>query len=125
QSKQAGIEVLPLRVGVLDQLQLPGAVPALQRLLSPDRLSDEAVHFIPDQRLAAVTLGKAFYAVLPMLADAFVEVRGHADVKNAERATGQNVGRDEGAALVHGRSSDGQPDPRVKPEDDGVYGSKG
>ncbi|MNF06464.1 hypothetical protein D3C80_2064170 [compost metagenome] len=80
------------------------------------------MRLVPDQRLAAIALGETFDAAFPVLTNAFVEVRGHANVEDAERTAGQNVGGDEGAALVHGTSSGGQLDPRVKPEDDDERG---
>ena len=61
-------KVLPMRVGLLDQVDLPLSMPVLELLFARDRGDHVTVHFKPDQPLDAMLLCKprqGAFAVLP------------------------------------------------------------
>src|SRR3546814_17865903 len=52
--RQCEVEVVPGRVGFLDQVEFPAAGPVFDVLLALDRGLDRAVHFVPDEHVDAV-----------------------------------------------------------------------
>ena len=61
-------KVFPVRVGLLNQVDLPLSVPVLELLFARDRGGHVAVHFKPDQPLDVVPFCKSrrgTFAVLP------------------------------------------------------------
>ena len=60
-NRDRGIEVVPIRILLLDQLDLPRPIPSLQLLLAPDRNLDIAEAFIMDEPVHTVFFGEAFW----------------------------------------------------------------
>ena len=89
------VEVSPLRVEILDQLELPGATPAFDLGFASDRIDDIAMFLKPDELMDAIfgSEGRCFTcAVLP---DAVDEIAGDAAIECAVSVGGEEV--DEGA----------------------------
>lgn len=90
-------KVRPVRVGCLDNVQLPRAVPVLELLLAGNGGVHRGVHFVPDEALDRVAFGEAGKRRFAMLPQAGHEVGGHADVERSARLACKDV--DAGIAL--------------------------
>src|SRR3546814_12720897 len=88
---EAAPEVGPLRIVALDQVDLPRARPALQRLLAADCRLDAVKHIEIDEGLHALPLREAFDEPLAMLIDAAWQVVCHADVERAIGPAGKTI----------------------------------
>ena len=84
-------KVLPVRVGLLDQVDLPLSVPVLELLFARDRSDHIAVHFKPDQPLDAVPLGKSRQDAFAVLPKPGHKVGRDANVERAARLAGEYV----------------------------------
>jgi hypothetical protein len=69
-------QVLPLRIGGVDEVDLPLPVPALQLLLTGDGAFHVAEHFEADEQVNVVALGKTLLRLLAMLPPSGDQVRG-------------------------------------------------
>src|SRR4051794_35368090 len=94
-------EVFPLRIHLLDEPDLPSAVPLLESLLPLDRLVHAVVHLEVHERMHAVLLGKSVHAAVAMRFDTLGEIARDADVERSVRFTGEDV--DDG--LLHAGSN--------------------
>ena len=88
---EAHRKVAPMRVGRLDQIDLPRTVPVLQLLLAGNRREHVAVHLEPHEPLDLVLPGEAWRHRFAMLPQAGFEVGRDADVEGAARLACQNV----------------------------------
>jgi hypothetical protein len=95
-------KVAPVRVGRLDQIDLPRTVPVLQLLLAGNRREHVAVHLEPYEPLDLVLLGEAWRHRFAMLPQSLFEVGCYADVECAAWLAGENV--DAGVALAGHRA---------------------
>ena len=92
-SRQLLVQVPPLGVRLLDQLQLPAPLPGLDRLFTPDRRLHGFVGLVPDQRVHPVSFGEPVDKVFLVPPDALGEVGGDARVERAVAAAGQQCRR--------------------------------
>src|SRR5262249_51928364 len=76
---------------MLDQLDLPRAIPFLQLLLSLDCVFDVRELLVVDQSMDLILLGEAGHGVGAMLVGAADEIVGDADVERAAEPTGGDV----------------------------------
>jgi hypothetical protein len=67
QLQQLIVQVVPFRIGILNQANFPRAFPFLDRFLARDCGSHITTGFIPHQRVDTVTLGKSFGLIIFML----------------------------------------------------------
>lgn len=79
---QSRKEIIPIGIGLLDQPDLPGALPFLELLFAADGVFGAAMFFIPDETMDAVSPGEAFCHALAMLPDALGEAAGDADIES-------------------------------------------
>ena len=84
-------KVLPVRVGLLDQVDLPLSVPVLELLFARDRGDHVAVHFKPDQPLDAVPFCKPRHGTFAVLPKPGQKVGRDANVERAARLAGKYV----------------------------------
>src|SRR3546814_14857148 len=91
-SVQTIIELFPLRIGALDQPNLPRAGPLLHRLLPLDRPLDLFMGLDIDQAGDAISLGEAGAVALPVFPDAAGDVVGGANVKVTVLGAGTEFG---------------------------------
>src|SRR5262245_30104915 len=84
-------EVAPVGIGLLDQTNLPGAMPFLDLLLANDGGLRSLVRLVPDQALHTVFLGEALEPLVPMLPHATIGVAGDADIERAVFPAGEDV----------------------------------
>ena len=84
-------KVAPMRVGRLDQIDLPRSVPVLQLLLAGNRREHVAVHLEPDQPFDAVLVGKPRLRALAVLPQAAFEVGCYTDVQRAPRLARKDI----------------------------------
>lgn len=89
--QQIAVQIDPPGVGFLDQGELPGPQPALDALLSPDRLIDVAMVFVPDQLVGPALAAVSVDLTVPVLADPADQVVGHADVQPAAGSAREDV----------------------------------
>src|SRR5690606_19270515 len=82
---------VPIRVRLFDQLDLPLPWPALQRLLSPDRVAHVEVLFVPDEPRDGVTRCEARPASCLVLGHAAGEVVRETNVDGATLLAGGHV----------------------------------
>lgn len=68
-------EIFPVGIGGLDQINLVLATIGFDRFFAVDGLRNQIVHLVPDQQLAAISLGEARNMPVAMFADASHEVR--------------------------------------------------
>jgi hypothetical protein len=85
------VQVFPVWIGVLDQVQLPGSIPFFQLPLALERRFSALMFLEPNQKLDAVFSSKALYSANPMFPDTAYQVVGHADIKSAITPARQNV----------------------------------
>ena len=76
---------------ILNQAQLPSAVPFLQLLLSHNGLIGIAAGFVVHEHMDVVLFREAVVCVMLVLVHASIQVVGHTDVKRAVSLTGHNV----------------------------------
>ena len=84
-------QVDPVRIVLLDQVNLPRAVPALELLLARNRVFHRRVKFVPDQKLAAIPPGEALDGAFSMLPNPLRQVGRDADIQRAIASAGQDV----------------------------------
>lgn len=85
------IKIAPVRVGFLDELDLPCPFPCLDRFFSTDRRLHRIVQLISDQIMHAVAFGKTFDNVLSMLPDAANQARGNSYVQRRVSSIGKDI----------------------------------
>ena len=79
------------RVGGLDELDFPVALPVFQLFFAGDGFDDLAMNFVPYQAVGFVLLGETGDEAFAVLPDAFDQVRRDPDVERAVGAAGQDV----------------------------------
>ena len=84
-------KVFPVRVGLLNQVDLPSSVPVLKLLFARDRGGHVAVHFKPDQPSDAVPLCKSRHGTFAVLPKPGHKVGRNANVERAARLAGEYV----------------------------------
>ena len=77
-SMQAFIQILPLWISFLNQLNLPGSLPLLDSFLSRNCRLHGGMEFISNQQVKLVALREAVRKIVLVLPDAFHEVGSHA-----------------------------------------------
>jgi hypothetical protein len=82
-SKEARVQILPLRVVFFDEIDLPLTRPMLHRFLALNGKMDIAEAFVPNQTVNAIFLGKAFAHTFLMLPRSADNVGGDADIECA------------------------------------------
>lgn len=103
-------QIAPLRIGRLDQLDLPLALPILVSRLARDRGVHRPGEFEPDERFDAIAFGEAVEAAVAVLDDALDQVRGDAGVERAVAGAGHDI--DAGLKVgVHGVEARAAMDP--------------
>lgn len=111
-SEEPRIQIPPVWIGRLDELQLPHALPSLERLLPADCGCHRGMLFVPDEVVHAVLSRKAFGHIVSMLPDAFDEVSGHTDVERASHAARDDV--DTGLSRSHSKTVLGILVPKIR-----------
>ena len=88
-------EVVPMRIGLLDQIELQFALVLLDRFFALDRLDDQLMWLVPDQALETVGRCKAGKRAVHVLGDARDQIGSHADVERATPPVGHHADADE------------------------------
>ena len=86
-------QVIPVRVLLFDELQLPSAVPFLDLLFASNRSSHVFVRFEKNQEMDSVLFGEPFDHIILVLPNSFRKIAGYADVKRSIAFTGQDIDR--------------------------------
>ena len=95
-----GPKIIPVRIGPLDQVQLPFTPPLLDALLARDGGIHRAVLLEPDQLGDAVLLAETVDEMFAVLPDALNQVAGDTEVEGAVSSAGKEVHG--GLQLLHG-----------------------
>ncbi len=82
-SDQLWVVVFPVRIGFLDQCDLPVAAPALDAFLAQDGVVDVAVLFEPNEDVHAVLAGESGQPLFAMIVCPEDEVVGDAGVERS------------------------------------------
>jgi len=90
-SPQFVIQVPPVGIEALDQVDLPLSIPSLERFLSLDCIADIEKFFIPDQLLATIFGCETGCLAFTVLVDSTFEIRRNADVECSELMVGGDV----------------------------------
>ncbi len=90
-----GIEVLPIGIVPLDEVDLPVTQILLERLLPTDGVSHRFVRLVPDEPFQPVPLGEARKPPLFVLADPREQLAGDADVERPMLPVRHHVDGDE------------------------------
>jgi hypothetical protein len=85
-------QFVPMRVGGLDQVALPGSVPSLDLLLASNCIFDVAERLPPDQAVDGIAAGEPRADAVPVLPDAADEIGGNSGVEGASEPAGEDVG---------------------------------
>lgn len=86
-------QIAPRRIGALDQIDLPVAMPALRLFLAQDGMLHVAEELDIDEAGDTVTAGEAAELLLAVLPPAAERVGGDADVDGAAALAGEDVDR--------------------------------
>src|SRR5579862_7353760 len=78
-----GIEIPPIWIALLDQLELPEAVPFLDLLLARDGGHRFAVDLVPHEVFHPIFVGEPVYEALAVLVDPFRKIGRDTDVESA------------------------------------------
>ena len=103
QTGKIRIEIVPARIGPLDEIDLVAAQPLLELLLAPDRIVHRIEMLVVDEQVDAVSFREAVDEVLFVDRNAVDEIAGDADVESAVAATCQKIDGRGFVRLRHGR----------------------
>ena len=84
-------QISPIRVPILDELQLGFAIPFLDLLLPHDVRFHGRMNFEPNQVMDTVTSSEAIQLVLAVLGTPLDQFRCHTDVQGAVKATREEI----------------------------------
>jgi hypothetical protein len=87
------IEIVPIRVHLLDQFYFPRAIPSLKTFLPADCCFNIGMLFEIDEAMDAIVFCKSRDQAVPMLVHSAHQVVGHADVECPTNFAGKNVNR--------------------------------
>jgi hypothetical protein len=90
-SRNPRIKIIPIWIVLLDELDLPRAIPFLQSLLAENCLLDVVELFEIYQSVNSILLREALDEPLSMLIDSSDQIVGHTDVKRAANPAGQDI----------------------------------
>ena len=93
-------KIVPVRIGLLDEIELPRPLPGLESFLARDCVVDAVMALHVDQPFEAVSSAKIGPRPRPVLNDAGGEIGSDADVKRPART----VRHDVDIATLHGFS---------------------
>jgi hypothetical protein len=96
-SNDVSVQIAPSRVCRFNQVKLPFAMPALDRLLARDGRFHRFVNLVPGQHMNPIFLGESFDKIAPVLPDALYKIRCHADIQRAVSLAGEDID----AGLLH------------------------
>jgi hypothetical protein len=85
------IEVIPIWIGLLDQSYLPGSIPFLQALLSPDRGFDIVVRFVIDKAMNGILFAETRELTRAMLVTSSNQIICHADIERSSYSACKDV----------------------------------
>jgi hypothetical protein len=88
---KSGIQIQPMPVVTLNQVDLPVALPFLDLLLASDRSLDTVVHFVPYELVHRIFGCEAWNYVVLVLPDSFRESRRDADIECSSHVTSEQV----------------------------------
>ena len=78
---EAGVQIGPVRVSVLDQIDFPIAFPFLDLLFSADRCLHRTVCLKPDRGVNTITRRKTWDSLALVLEYPLYEIGGYADIQ--------------------------------------------
>ena len=84
-------QIIPVRIGFLDEPKLPGTIPFLHLLLPHDGAFHVFVDFIPDERMDRIFCREAFSGVAFVLMESFNQIAGDANINRTVTFAGQYV----------------------------------
>ena len=90
-TEQVFVQIAPMRIGLLDQAELPQAFPLLELLLTADRVTDVMERFVEDQPVHAMPPREARAQRGPVATDPLHQVAGDADVERTVALAAHNV----------------------------------
>jgi hypothetical protein len=85
------IQIIPFRIALFDQPQLPYSLPRLDLFFTYYRAFGGLVNFIPDKKMNVIFLRKPVCQIVFMLVNALDEVGGNACVQCAVSFTAKNI----------------------------------
>jgi hypothetical protein len=88
---QSVVEIIPIGIIPLDQVDLPAPVPFLEPLLAMNSVLNVLEPFGVDEAVNAVSFSELRADAFTVLEDAARQVGGDADVKRAVRRAGEDV----------------------------------
>ena len=88
---QSDRKIVPIGVGVLDQIDLPLPVPSFELSFTKDRAFHVAEQFVADEAMDAITASEAFDCSIAMLPDPADQIAGDTDVECPVRVAGKNI----------------------------------
>jgi hypothetical protein len=77
------VQVLPIRIELLDRTNFPSAIPALNLFFARDRVANVVVLFEPHEPMHTVTFGESWNEIVLVLINASVEIARDSRVESA------------------------------------------
>src|SRR3546814_4346237 len=90
-SDQVGVKIEPVRIGLLDQSELPFAPPSLHALLVRNALLDRFAAFGPDETIQTISSAEIGTVAAATLEDALRQMRSHPNVHRAATTVSHDV----------------------------------
>src|SRR5258706_14435156 len=90
-AKKTRIEIVPIGVALLDEANLPGAIPTFYLLFPSDGIMDIGVHLEPHEIMDAISLGEALKQIMLVPIDAFGKVARDARIQCPVTFAGEDV----------------------------------
>src|SRR3546814_8184661 len=94
-SDQVGVKIEPVRIGLLDQSELPFAPPSLHALLVRNAIPDRFAAFGPDETIQTISSAEIGTVAAAMLEDALRQMRSHLNGHRAAITVSHDVDRSE------------------------------
>src|SRR6476661_2068237 len=85
------VEIVPIRISLFNQLQLPSALPFLEACLAINRVTDLAELLEMDKHLHVISFREAWDHSRPVLPNAARKIVSYADIKSSVLGASENV----------------------------------
>jgi len=85
------IEIVPIRVGLLDQSDLPGSIPALETLFPANCSFNVHMRLEINKAMNCILLCETAHCLRTMFIDATHKIVGHTDIERAAELAGKNI----------------------------------
>ena len=90
-ARDLAIEIIPVGICRFDKSDLPGSIPTLETLLSPNCGFDVSMRFKIDEPLDSILFGEARHRTCPMLIHSAHQIIRYSNVKRSAEPARDNI----------------------------------